>query len=792
MSDSNFDGVECDAYRFDKFEVGVRSGTLLFDGQRRRVQPLPLQMLLILLEHPGETVDKQELGRRLWGQKTFIEVDKSLYVVAAKLREALGDNADGPRYIRTDSGRGYRFIGEVVQVFVAPPALEAVEPSQVAIVANPAILAPPPPAATASGNQNHATIRRAAPWLAFATLTALGIAGWFWNMRQSLIAGHEAVVAGTVSNTTGNQDLDGILSFALRQKLEQSPYLGLISEADFHSLIKTADAASIEAQINACASLGGKVLLTGQLIAAGRGYTVLLTARNCANAKSLATEKAFADSQETILSALDAVSERMRRRLGEPESSLQRFNVPSMQAITPSLAALKLFTLGEQKRSEGLNANAINCYKLAVDLDPQFGLAYARLGIAYTNTRQPSLSRQYYRKAFELRNRTSDRGRLYIVTHYYAYTTGEINRAIDDYELWRTLYPRDIVPTNNLAVEYLEIGQPQRAVDLAARAIQLDPRNPFPYAMLVQAELKTGAFARLNPLCVAPPPAANGFIGLHEACFQAAAAQNDQAGMLRQLDWAHGNPEESILLNDAAWIAMSHGQLPEAQRLFAAAQSNALAHNLPESAADIELDKAKIEADLGLTREARIDVKHALEQLGPQTAAAEQAFAALTLAVTNDLPAAQAHADDANSQAPLDTILNSVVLASVRAIVQMAKHDPKAAVASLEIARPLDFCEKTDLSPAYYRGMAYLQNADYGRAVIEFRRVLDHRLLASESPYIPLSELAMGRAYQLLGNSVNAEAAFIHVQATWKDAVPEFRPLQQLRHYQAELEINHE
>jgi eukaryotic-like serine/threonine-protein kinase len=788
MSDLNLDVVDCDAYRFDRFEVGVRSGTLLFDGQRRRVQPLPLQMLLILLEHPGETVDKQELGRRLWGQETFVEVDKSLYVVAAKLREALGDNADGPRYIRTDSGRGYRFIGNVMPVFGAPPALKSPEISEVAPAANPA---PPAPPVTISHVQTRARVHRAIP-LALITLIALGAAGWYWNTRHFLIAGHEAVVVGGVANTTGNPDLDGSLSFGLRQKLEQSPYLGLISETDFHSLVKTPDTAPVATQLNACASLGGKLLLTGQLISAGKGYQVQLTARDCANGHSLAIEKALADSQETILSALDVVSKRMRQRLGEPEASLQRFNVPSMQAITPSLAALKAFGLGEEMRSEGLNSNAITCYKLAIDLDPQFALAYARLGITYTNTRQPSLSRQYYRKAFELRNRTSDRGRLYIVTHYYAYTTGEINRAIDDYELWRTLYPRDVVPTNNLAVEYLEIGQPQRAVDLASRAIQLDPRNPFPYAMLVQADLKTGAFANLNPICAKPPQAGSDFVGLHEACFQAAAAQNDEAGMQRQLAWAHGNPEESILLNDAAWIAISHGRLPEAQRLFAAAQSNALAHNLVESAADIELDKAKIEADLGLTREARVDVTHALEQLGPQTAVAEQAFAALTLALTNDLPAAEAQAANATSQAPLDTILNSVELASVRAVVQMAKHDPKAAVDSLEIARPFDFCENMDLSPAYYRGMAYLQNADYGKAVVEFRRVLDHRLLASQSPYVPLSELAMGRAYQLLGDSVNAETAFLDVQVTWQDAVPGFPPVQQLHRYQAELKANHE
>jgi len=775
MSVPNSKALGRDGHRFDSFEVRVRSGVLLQAGHRLKIQGLPFQMLLILLEHPGETVSKEELGRRLWGQETFVEVDKSLYVVAAKLREALGDNAAGPRYIKTVSGQGYRFIGDVSPVFEST----ADTPDEPAI---------PEFQAEAGEPNRRYRAGHIALWCLLAVMASAGVAGYaIYRHRRPLVSDHDRVIVGGLVNSTGNADLDGILSSAVRLKLQESPYLDMVSNENFRSLIKSPDSATVKDQLRACVSLGAQVLLTGQLLALAQGYQIQLTAWHCANGRSLTTEKASADSQMTILSALDLVTQQMRRRLGESDSSLQKFNVPSAQATTASLAALKAFTLGEEKRSQGLNAESITCYKLAVDLDPQFALAYARLGIAYTNTKQPSLSRQYYRKAFELRNRTSDRDRLYIVTHYYAYTTGEINRAIDDYELWRTLYPRDLVPANNLAVEYLEIGQPEKAVGLASRAIQIDPNNEFPYAMLAQAYMKTGSYARVNVLCNDPARAKTDFVGFHDICFQAASAENDEAGMQRQLQWAHGTPQESILINDAARSAIYRGKMSEAQRLFSAAKQNALQHNFGESATDIVLDKANIEADLGFTREAREDTSEALLELGPESAAAEQAFAALALARIGDTTRAETEARNAASQAPLNTILNSAVLASAHAAIRLHQDDPKGAIQSLEEARSFDFCDNMDLSPPYYRGLAYLQDLQPQLAINEFRQVIDHRVLAPTSSYVTLSLLQMGRAYQLLGDRTQAIEAYGAAQEVWKDADPDFPPLQQMHFYQRQF-----
>lgn len=456
-----------------------------------------------------------------------------------------------------------------------------------------------------------------------------------------------------------------------------------------------------------------------------------------------------------------------------------------MEVTTASLAALKVFTLGEEKRSLGLYPESIANYKLAIDLDPQFALAYARLGADYSNMRQPSLGREYYGKAFELRNRTTDRERLYIITHYYALATGEIGRAIEDYELWRTIYPRDFTPTNNLAVEYLEIGQPQKAVEFARRAIHLNPTSQLAYGNLAEAYARTGDFSDENVLCRDPAHAEDDFVGFHNACLAAAFAQDDEPGMQRQLKWAHGKPYESMLLSDMAWIAVSRGKVSEARRLVAQAKQNALQNNLVELAADLLLDSANLEADFGLVHEAREDVQSSLALASEY--ASEQGMAALVLARAGDIPGAEAESSRASSQAPLDTILNSAILASVRSALDLQKHDSKGAIKSLEETRPFDFCASIGPAPAYYRGLAYIQDNQPQQAIRELQRVLENRLMAAYPVYDALAQLKLGRAYQMIGDQVHAAQAYSKAGTIWKDADPGLPPLQEMRVYQREL-----
>jgi len=768
----------CEAYRFDCFEVSLKLGTLLQRGERLRVQALPFKMLVALLERPGELLTKEELADRLWGQEIFTEIDQSLYVMAGKLRQVLGDDASQPRFIKTDSGKGYRFIASVTPVFA--PVSEQSAPLSL-------------PAGQTALRVRSTSMRTACRFLAVAIIAVLGtgIAAYKFEHR-ALMNGQDRVLLAAFTNSTGNADLDGTFSSALRSQLEQSPYISLIPDNRFRALVKSPESTSLQDELRACIKLDGQVLLKGRILALAQGYQVTLSAWRCGSGRLLTTEKAAASSQATILSALDFAVVAMRQRLGEPEASLRRFNVPTVQAASSSLAALKAFNLGEEKRFTGDLALAVASYKLAVDLDPQFAIAYGRLGIVYYNTAQFVLSAQAFQRAFELRDtRTSDRERLSIITLYYRFATGQIKRTIEDYELWRTLYPRDVAPIHNLAAQYLSIGQPQRALDLARQAIQLEPTDDIHYELLAEAHLRLGEFASVKKLCEDPAHGNMTLMRFHLACFEAGFGQNDEVAMNRQLQWAHGNPEESEALDDSAWAAMYFGKISDARVLFRKAKDSAMQNKSTELAAGIELDQALLEADVGLLPAARTVAREVLKL--PFEGASEQANVARVLARSGDTALALSIAKKAAGMAPLNDLINSTMLAMVRAAVYMQKADPARAVEALEESREFELCSCMQLAPGYYRGLAYLQNNQPELALRQFQQIIDHRFLSPPfSVYLVLSQLELGHAYQLLGDSTSANSAFVKVEMAWKDADRNFPPLQKLRHYREQRTISKE
>jgi DNA-binding winged helix-turn-helix (wHTH) protein/tetratricopeptide (TPR) repeat protein len=757
----------CDAYRFHNFEARVRAGLLLRDGQRIKIEELPFQMLLMLLEKPGSVVSKEELRDRLWGQKTFGELDNSLHVAAAKLREALRVRSSDDGFIETVRRRGYQFNGDVVAIF--EPTSEStlstsVSSDIVSSATDPSNFLPPetekkkPPTAPVVLAVTFCLTILIVLVLVFTLVVSR-------NAHRHLAGVGDKVVIGAFTNSNGDDSYTG-LSHAFRVKLEESPYLSVVPDRRFRQVVSDPDTATLQEALKGCAALNGKILLTGRLTAQARGYQVIASAWDCSEGRLLDTQAADAEDKERILPALDLATGQMRRRLGESETSLRKFNVPLAQATTASPAALKAFTMGEEKRAQGQEFESIADYKLAADLDPQFALAYARLGTIYSNAAESALSASYYKRAFEMRERTTDRERLYIAAHYYSSATGEIPRSIDAYNLWHSIYPRDSSPANNLAVEYLSIGQPEKAEVMAREAVQLEPSSRFSDAVLARVYLETEDYK-------------GDAMTLHESCFLLAFVQKDALGMQKQRQWARGNSAEGELLDEAAWVAMYGGKISEARHLFAEARQNALNHKFVEMAATVDLDEASLEADLGYAAEAR---KHALEGLALAPDSTNmQASAALTFARVGEVRQAQAEAAKAEAMAPLDTILNAVELASVRAAIALYEHNSNEAIRSLEQARPFDLCSTMSLAPAYYRGLAYLQNNQAKEAAGEFRRVIDHRALVPDSPYIALADLNLGRALQDAGDRSNAERSYHDAEKIWKDADPEFRPLRQLK-----------
>jgi DNA-binding winged helix-turn-helix (wHTH) protein/tetratricopeptide (TPR) repeat protein len=787
-------------YSFGSFELSASANTLTRAGELIRTQYLPFQMLLFLLERAGQMVTKEELRERLWGGDTFVEVDQNLYVIVSKLRELLSDQARQPRFIQTVSGRGYRFIGSVTQrsdVFVpAAPEVPVSSPQSALEETNQFL-----PLSTASQEQetDHSDRARfSSPTLAIvvtlAVLLTASVTGFllYRNRYQPRYIPHERILMGAFAGDTKKPDLSQILPFAVQLRFQQSPSFDVVPAQAIRQRVGEINTAGRDEQLHICASLGGKVLLNGQLSSAARGYRVSLTASQCDDGRLLATEAAQADSDASIMSAVDAVTDQMRRHLGEPESTLQRFSVPLTQATTKSLAALEAFTQGEDKLRLGNNLDAISDYKMAIDLDPQFALAYARLGTIYINAQQLDLGSEYYKKAFQLRDRTTDRERLYIAVHYYTDVTGEYQRAIETYKLWGSLYPNDWGVPNNLANLYDMLGHPSEGLVYARQLEQMNPGSVVAHATIAQAYLENGDYSSLTRICGSPEVSKTQLVALHNICFMSAFAQGNDEDMAKELTWSHGSPQQSMLLDSAAQAALFRGHVKESRSLFSQARESARLNHLPEMVSLVDNDEAIAEGALGLSGPVREATNQAIRDahLGDRRTEDPETLGdrALALAIVGATGPASRYEAEAVRSAPVNSIVNDLDVPTVQAVLAMKQNNPNAAIASLKIATPIQYCASTRFAPAYYRGFAYMQAKQWKNAEDQFEEILKHKAILPFSVYLVLAQVQLGRALQMQGQLGTARAAYDAAAAEWEDADPNFAPAKQIAEYQTHLQ----
>jgi DNA-binding winged helix-turn-helix (wHTH) protein len=366
---------ELTGYRFGSFEVQLRNRVLLHKNYRVRIQRLPFQLLILLLERPGELVSRDVLCAALWSSETFVEFDNSLYVAAAKLREALGDDPTNPRYVKTVSRQGYQFVADVVAVVAAEPA-STVELEQLA--ETPGLKSTGEPAVELSLPATSTTDAQPGKRRPILGIAAALCAFFLYRFLNRPLASYtDKILLGEVRNATGDPSLDGAFSSALRFKLEESPSLSLVDNPQFrrqawrNSTSHLSPSTSLQDGLAACTRIGAQLFLSGEIVNHSPGYRVEIRAWRCRNGRLLTTQLADAVSQSEMLPALETAALAMRRRLGESD----KFNAPPVQATTSSLAALKAFTNGEMDRLGGDPSDAATNYKLAVDLDPRFALA---------------------------------------------------------------------------------------------------------------------------------------------------------------------------------------------------------------------------------------------------------------------------------------------------------------------------------------------------------------------------------------------------------------------------------
>jgi eukaryotic-like serine/threonine-protein kinase len=671
------------------------------------------------------------------------------------------------------------------------PAVSPGSGPAVAAAGSSAAVAPVSGTAPAAGRRSWKTPAIVAG--AVVLIAAVIGGGLFFRSRSAnALTEKDTVVLADFVNTTGDAVFDGTLKQALAVQLEQSPYLNLLPESRIREALRfmgrppdarlTNDVAR-----EVCLREGVKAMLSGSIASLGTHYVITLSALNTQTGDVLARDEVEAGSKEQVLKSLDRAASSLRGKLGESIGSVEKFATPLEQATTSSLEALQAFSLGEAEHLRLDDAKAIPHLKRAVELDPNFAMANATLGVAYDNLTQGELGASFIRKAFDLKQRASERERLYIESHYYDIVTREIDKAIEIHEQWVQTYPRDTAPRDNLALRYNAIGQQEKALASSSEAMRIDPKDVYAYQNVADDYERLNRFDEAR--AVAEKAAAQNMgRSVHFTLFDLAFIRGDEAVQRHELELAAGKPDEPIMILIRAQGECSRGRLQPARTAYAQSESVSQRLGYKEFSGIILALQAGCEVELGNLGEARQKISDALALSQDRDT---RGIVMLSLAQTGDATRSQKIADDLVRQYPTDTLLNKVFVPLAHATSDLQHNQPEQAVARLEVATPYELGSEPG-SPRfrvnYIRGEAYLRLKDGANAAAQYQKILDHRGIAPLDIEYPLSRLGLGRAYALQGNTAAAKSAYQDFFAAWKDADPDIPVLKEAKTEYAKLQ----
>ncbi len=764
-------------YEFGSFRVDPEKELLLRGNETVPLAPKTFQVLLVLMHHKKEVVTKDELMKSVWPD-TFVEeanLSRNIFL----LRKALGECPQDHQYILTVPGKGYRFAEDV----------QIVPEQDLSIVA-----------------ANHAKVeievKESKPWrwaavaVVIVLASAAGAVGFFFAHRvhwAPVLTEKDTVVLADFANSTGDPVFDGTLRQGLAVELEQSPFLSLIPDQRIQRTLRLMGQppdARITPQIalDLCQRTQSAAYLNGSIASLGSQYILGVKAVSCRTGDVLADEQETARGKENVLGALDKAAGKLRGKLGESLSTVQKFDTPLEQATTPSLEALQAYTLG-RKTQVGRDefAAAVPFYERAIRFDPNFAIAYAALGSAYWNIGETVLGGVEATKAYDLRAPVSEPERFYIESTFYHYVTGDLQKARQVYEISAQTYPRYSGTPLRLWQLDSGLGQYENALHQIREAIRLDPSRAVNFTDLVDNLIKLNRFQEAGT--TAQQAIANGFdsTSLRLKLYQLAFLENDAAGMARQVGSVAGKGDrEADMFELRAQTAAYAGHLKESRNLSRRAVESAMRAEESEIAANFEAKAALREALFGNISNVRL---HAKSALGIPAGRGAQYAAALSFAIVGDSTHAQSLADNLARRYPDDTLVQFNYLPAIRAQIELNHRDPSKAIDLLQSAGPYELSGTWwgFPGPVYVRGEAYLMAHRGIEAAAEFQKIIDHRGIVAGDPIGALAHLQLGRAYALAGDMAKARSAYQDFLTLWRDADSDIPILKQAKAEYAKL-----
>jgi len=750
-------------YRFDEFVLNRRKRTLVRDGEPVPLLPKAFEVLSYLVMNSGRVIGKEELLKAVWPE-SFVE-EGNLTQQISGLRKALGDRGS---YIVTVPGRGYQFAAEVIEEDLTPAPIELPQGTVLVQTIRERSSVMIEETTTSGRDPQRALPPPGAGKLSW-TVVLLGLllvvtaALFLWNRLHRAAPSVYRIVLADFDNRSGEDVFDFVLKNALEIDLEQSPMLTTLSVVQTRRTLQQM-ARSPEERLTpaiareVCERNGSQAVLGGSVVKLASSYVITLEATDCVSGKSLAKLQTQATGKDDTLKALGNIASKMRRKLGESLRSVEGFDVPIDQSTTASFDALVAYSRGLLRP----DADAIPFFERAIQLDPNFAMAYEQLGVAYGNLADVPAAKKAFAKAYDLRQPTDAYEQFVITSRYYEIVQDDLDLAAKNYELWTRSYPQNRWVWGTLTNTYTQMGHYPEAIAAGQRGLSVDPNVSFPYVVLSRAYKRASQFDKAEVVCKEAIARKLDSWGVHSILFQIAVYNRDEAAMARETDWDKDKATHNQTLDNAAFAAATMGQLQQAEGLFQQAQEAGIAQETADYPYSIAADRAESERLLGDLDHARANaVKVPVDR-------DEISFqAAINAALSGDTGYAKRVIDEEKKAPETSTLVKKVQIPLLESAIALHERKPALVPALLE---PAKVYELRDYYVFSMLGEAFLEMHRADDAVTEYQKILANPGLDPVSPMYPLGHLGLARAYAMLGKAPESRKEYEAFFALWAKA----------------------
>jgi DNA-binding winged helix-turn-helix (wHTH) protein len=768
-------------YYFGQFVLDTGRRTLSRGESPVSLTPKAFDVLFFLVQNPNRLVTKEELLQAVWGD-TFVE-EGNLTQYISHLRKALGDNSEDSRLIVTIARKGYQFTARVT---VAEATDIANQPKAQAPVAE--TLKTDARTAEFPTKENitkspRPRLRWRKWFVAAALLTVIAAAFWFyWSYRRRVtLSATDTIVLAEVKNETSDPVFDDALDIASRYEMGQTPYLNVLGDdkvlgalAQLNLPPTTKLTPEVARQV--CGKTNSKLVISQSIGDAGNGYHLQMRALDCKSGATLANEQTEIGKRNEVVNQWGVIAARLRAKLGEPADSLARFNQPLEEALSASLEALQAATQGLKLSLAGDAEGGLKLYQRAVELDPNFAVAYARMGAAYLFLGNTELSEASYTRAYQLRERLTEKDRLHFEITYYSNVIGDWDKEYSSVLRFLEIFPRDVFAHVSLREAFVHLGQPGRGADVAAEVARLRPSSYY-FGSAIQSIRFASRFNEAKSwLAKADALKFDNLLIRRERLIVAFAAgdRDDVEKILKEEE--RGSYREDFL-SEHSVIEIQKGRFHSAERLRLQASGRAPKASNADS---LVIPSALEDAEVGKDAQAQ---RYENEAAGSPLDRNGKIALALALARTGRGAEADRLADQVSAERPEDTLVQHYFVPSIRAAIKLRQHDPAKAIDLLRGTAKYDlaFTGFDYLYPAYIRGLAYLELGDGRSAAAQFQELIDNPGFSVRHVTGPLAWLQLGRAQKTMGDETAARKSYETFLDLWKNADPDIPIYQQAK-----------